>query len=140
MQYKKFNDKYILRLDKGEEVVGTLKKFCQEKSIKLASISGIGASNKIELGLFNTREKKYYSRALEQDFEISSLIGNITEMDGKVYLHLHITLGDKDQNTFSGHLNSAIISGTCEIIIHAINGEVDRKFSNEIGLNLLEFN
>lgn len=90
-------------------------------------------------GLFNTKEKKYYSQTLEQDFEICPLVGNISTMGGEVYLHLHITLGDKNQNCFAGHLNSAVVSATCEVVTEVIDGEVDRKFSKEIGLNLLEF-
>ncbi len=57
-------------------------------------------------------------------------------MKGEVYLHLHITLSDSHCNAFGGHLNSAIVSGTCEVVIGIIEGEVDREFSEEIGLNL----
>ena len=42
-------------------------------------------------------------------------------------------------NSFSGHLNSAYVSATCELVIDVAEGRVDRKFSDEIGLNLLEF-
>ena len=32
-----------------------------------------------------------------------------------------------------------MISATCEIVVDVIDGKVDRKFSEEIGLNLFEF-
>lgn len=40
---------------------------------------------------------------------------------------------------FGGHLNRAVVSATCEMIINIIDGKVDRYFDEEIGLNLFEF-
>lgn len=40
---------------------------------------------------------------------------------------------------FGGHLNKAIVSATCEMVIHIIDGKVDRKYNEDIGLNLFEF-
>ena len=139
MQFKKFNNKYIVRIDKGEEIVETIKKICKDNKIKLGSISGIGAANKIVLGLFETATKKYHSQEFNGDFEIVPLAGNISTMNGETYLHLHANIADLKHNSFGGHLTSAIVSATFETIIDTIDGEVDRKFSNEIGLNLLEF-
>ncbi len=139
MQSKKFGSKYVLRLDKGEEIVETLKKFCSENKIKLGSVIGIGAVGNIVLGLFETETKVYHKKFLEGDFEIVPLVGNVTTMKGEIYIHLHLNVGDSQQKSWSGHLNSGIVSATCELIIDSIDGEVDRKFSEEIGLNLLEF-
>ena len=138
MQFKKFNNKYIVRIDKGEEIVETLKKFCKDNKIKLGSVSGIGAANKIVLGLFETATKKYHSQEFNGDFEIVPLAGNISTMNGETYLHLHANIADTKHNSFGGHLTSAIVSATFEAVIDSINGEVERKFNDEIGLNLLE--
>ena len=138
MQFKKFNNKYIVRIDKGEEIVETLKKFCKDNKIKLGSVSGIGAANKIVLGLFETATKKYHSQEFNGDFEIVPLAGNISTMKGETYLHLHANIANLKHNSFGGHLTSALVSATFEAIIDAIDGEVDRKFNDEIGLNLLE--
>ena len=97
MQYKKFGNKYVLRMDKGEEVVETLKKFCEKENIKLGWLKGLGAVNKATIGLFETKIKEYHSVNLEGDFEITSLLGNISRMDGEVYLHLHINLSDEKE-------------------------------------------
>jgi len=40
---------------------------------------------------------------------------------------------------FGGHLNRAIVSATCEMVINIINGKVDRYHAEEIELNLLQF-
>jgi len=137
MKFKKFGNKWIVRIDKGEEIVQTLKKFCQENKIKLGIINGIGAVNKATIGLFNTKNKEFHSKELNGDYEITNLSGNISTMNKKVYLHLHITLADKNQEALGGHLSSAIISGTGEIIVEEIEGEIERGFNKEAGLNLL---
>ena len=139
MIYKKFNNKYIVRLNVGEDIVESVKKFAQEENIRFGTVTGIGAVNKAKIGLFNTETKEYQSTILEEDMEIISLAGNITEMNGEPYIHLHIALANSEHNVKAGHLNMAVISATGEIIIEAIDGYVDREFDDDIGLNLLKF-
>ncbi len=138
MQFRQFGNKYIIRIDKGEEIIQTLKQFCKEHQIKLGSISGIGATDEVEIAFFAAQTKQFHKKAITTDMEIAPLIGNITTMNGEVYLHLHLNLGDSEHKSYSGHLNKAIVSTTFEAIIEAIDGEVDREFSSEIGLNLLK--
>jgi len=139
MKFKQFGTKYILRIDKGEEIVETLKNFCTKHQIKLGSISGIGATNNATIGFFSANSKQFHKKDISEDMEIAPLLGNITTMNGETYLHLHINLGDSEHKSLSGHLNRAVCSTTFEAIIDAIDGEVDREFSEEIGLNLLKF-
>ena len=139
MEYKKFGNKYLIRMDKGEEIVENLKKFCQDHNITLGWIKGIGAVSKAKIGLLRIDEKKYHSTELDGAYEITSLLGNVTTMKGEVYLHLHINLSDEDNKTYGGHLNYAIISATGEIFIEAVDGMVDREYSDEVGINLIKF-
>ena len=137
MKFKKFGNKWVVRIDKGEEVIQTIKKVCEDNKIKLGSISGIGAADRVTIGLFNTKNKQYQSQELIGDYEITNLSGNISTMNGEIYLHLHIGLSDSKYNAYGGHLTSAVISGTGEIIIEEIEGEIEREFNKEVGLNLL---
>lgn len=139
MEYKQFNDKYILRLDKGEELVKTLREFCKDQEITLGWVSGIGAVNRATIGLFETATQQYHSHEFTGDMEITSLAGNISRMKGDVYLHLHICLSNAEHKTYGGHLNTAIISATGELIVGMIHGTVEREFNPEVGLNLYKF-
>ncbi len=139
MEYRKFDDTYVVRLNKGEEVIESLKDLCKNENIELAEITGLGASNLVEIGVFNVNTKEYNTKIFEGMFEITSLIGNVTRKDGEVYLHIHINFGDEEGLIKGGHLVRSIISATSEIVVRRINGKVGRKLSNEIGLNLLEF-
>lgn len=139
MEFKRFENDYVVRLNKGENVIESLKKLCKEEDIKLAEITGLGASDKVEIGVFNINTKEYKTKVFEGMFEITSLVGNATRKDGEVYLHIHINFGDAEGNVYGGHLVDSKISATSEIIVRKINGEVGRKLSEEIGLNLLSF-
>ena len=139
MDYKKFGNKYVMRIDRGEEIIETIRTFCKENDITLGTIRGLGVVNQAKIGLFNTETREYYGRDFKGDHEITSLEGNISTKDGEVYLHINANLADDKYNTYGGHLNEAVVSGTGEIIIEEIEGKVERKYSEEIGLNLYEF-
>jgi len=138
MKYKKINDKVIIRLDVGEELVTSLLELCKKLNITLGTISGIGATNKAILGLFDTQKNQYYSQDFVGDHEIAPLIGNITTLNGEPYLHLHVNLCNGNNVSFSGHVQKAIISATFEGVLEVINGKVERKKDPKTGLNLLD--
>ncbi|WP_313341008.1 DNA-binding protein [Sedimentibacter sp.] len=140
MEYKRFNSTIVARIDYGEEVLEKLIEICEKEQVKLANVNALGAVNEITVGLFDTSEKKYYSKDYMGDFEIVSLTGSITTMNGKLYSHIHLSASDRENKVYGGHLSKAIVSATCEMFIHIADGIVDRKFNEESGLNLLKFN
>lgn len=137
MRYKRFGDTVIVRIDRGEEILEKVKELAEKENIKLATIAALGAVNEFTVGVFNTDEKKYYANEFSGAFEIVSLTGTISTMNGQFYSHLHMSAGNDRGEVFGGHLNRAIISATCEMTVTVINGEVDRYFDEDIGLNLL---
>lgn len=136
MKYKKFDNTYVVRIEKGEEVINKITELCKNESIKLGSITGIGATDKLVIGLFDTNSKQYHKTTLTGPMEITSLMGNISTKDGETYLHLHINVCNGDMHVYGGHLNECYISATCELYITKIDDEVDRYFDESIGLNL----
>lgn len=138
MRVKDSKTHLIIRLEKGEEVVSSIVNVCKEYNIKLGVITGIGAVSLAVVGYFNVEEKKYYSNEFKGSLEILSLMGNITNKDGEVYIHPHLTFADEEGNAKGGHLNKAIISATGEIFIEKIDDNIGRVFSDEVGLNLME--
>ena len=42
MNYKKIGETYYIRADKGDEIIGTILKICQQEKIQSAIFSGIG--------------------------------------------------------------------------------------------------
>lgn len=139
MEYRKFDNTMIVRIDKGEEILAEIKELAIKENIKLASVAALGAVNDFTVGVFNVEEKKYYSNRFKGNFEIVSLVGTINTMNDEFYAHVHMSAGNDKGQVFGGHLNRAVVSATCEMVITIINGKVDRCFSEEIGLNLFKF-
>ena len=139
MEYRKFNNTIVLRIDKDEEILSAIKDLALKENIKLANINALGAVNEVVVGVYKVDEKKYYSNEFKGNFEIVSLTGTINTMNGKFYSHLHMSVGNENGEVFGGHLNKAIVSATCEMIINIINETVDRYYDEEIGLNLFRF-
>ena len=139
MEYKRFDKDIVVRIDKGEEILEKIKEVAIRENIKLARVTALGATNEFTVGVLKTEEKKYYSNSFQGDFEIVSLTGSINTMNDEFYTHIHMSAGDEKGNVFGGHLNKAIVSATCEMFIHVIEGKVDRELSKDIGLNLFKF-
>lgn len=91
------------------------------------------------MGLYSLEDKTYHPTIFDEDLELTSLLGNINTMDGEHYSHLHATFGNAEGKVVGGHLSNAVISVTGEIFIRVIDGRVDRKLDEEIGINLFEF-
>ncbi len=139
MEYKQICNVFIVRMDPGEEICAKLLEISEKENISLAKISGLGAINEFTTGVFDPVEKKYYANHFEGMYEITSLTGTLTRKNGAPYLHVHMSAGDRNGCVAGGHLNSARVSATAEIIIQKIYGEVGRSFSEDVGLNLLDF-
>lgn len=139
MEYKRFENTIVARIDKGEEILEQIKTIALKENIKLAAVRALGAVNDFTVGVFKTAQKEYRSNSFSGDFEIVSLTGTINTMDNEFYCHLHMSAGNEKGEVFGGHLNRAVVSATCETVITEINGRVDRRFDENIGLNLFEF-
>ncbi|MGN0508502.1 MAG: PPC domain-containing DNA-binding protein [Ruminococcus sp.] len=139
MEYRKFGNTIFARIDRGEEILEKLKEISVKENIKLAHVSALGATNDFTVGVFNVDEKKYYANSFSGNFEIVSLTGTVTTMNGEFYAHLHMSAGNDKGEVFGGHLNRARISATCEMVITVADATVERKFNEDVGLNLFDF-
>ena len=126
-------------MDPGEEILTEMKEIALKEQIKLAEVTAIGAVNDFTVGVYNVSEKRYYANHFEGNYEVVSFLGTINTMSGEFYTHIHMSCGDQDGHVFGGHLNEAKVSATLEMVITLIDGRVDRKFDEKIGLNLLHF-
>ena len=133
--------KYVLSLDNHVEIAEALNAFCIENDIFSGSVSGIGAINEATFRFLNPATKKYVDKSFAEQMEITNLTGNISQKDGKPYLHLHITASRSDYSCIGGHLLSARINGACELVVENYwdCDPIGRRFDEETGLNLYEF-
>lgn len=139
MDYRKFGNTYVVRMDKGEEILEQVKALALKEHITLATVQALGAVNDFTVGVFHTDTQKYDANSFQGAYEIVSLWGTINTMNGEFYTHLHMSAGDHQGHVVGGHLNRAVISATCEMVVTEIPGTVDRTFDPDIGLNVFRF-
>ena len=139
MQYKRFGDTYLVRLDRGEEVLESLKAFCAKEDIRLATIQGVGAADMAVIGLYDVDQQTFHSQTLDGPLEISSLTGTVSRMNDEPYLHVHATLCDVSLESRGGHLSACHISANCELAIRVLDGSASRVYDPRTGLNDIHF-
>ena len=132
-------DRFVLSINNHEEIMSALADFCQDQDILCGEVSGLGAVNTATLRFLNPETKRYVDKTFDEQMEISSLVGNISAKDGKVYLHVHVNLGRSDYSVVGGHLLCATINGACELIVTRFHCNAGRRFDDETGLNLYDF-
>lgn len=139
MEYRVIENTVLLRLDPGEEICASLLKVAEQEDIRFAAVTGIGAVNEFATGVFDTEKKEYLTNRFSGAYEITSLTGTLSRLDGKPYLHVHMSAGDARGQVFGGHLIRAVISATAELVLQILPGEAARRFNRDVGLNLLDF-
>ena len=124
---------YIIKINRGEEILTTLTKFCQDNQIFSGSLLGIGAAGEIDLAHYSVATKQYSKQTFTGEHEVTSLTGIITDKK----IHIHATIANNQFQTFAGHLNRMVISGACEIHLLAGAESIGRLLDDETGLELL---
>jgi predicted DNA-binding protein with PD1-like motif len=130
-------DNHVLKLSKGEEVVESIVSFAKDHRITAASITGIGAVLDPVIGYYDLATKEYLREDLPGEYELVSLMGNISMKDDDPVLHAHVVLGAPGF-VEAGHLFSATVLVTAELVIRTLDGALQRRLDAEIGLPLLD--
>lgn len=138
MKYKRFGEDIVARLEVGEEVIASLSDIAEREGVTFASVSGIGAADDIAVSVYDVGAKRYFDNEYREPMEITSILGTVSEMDGEPYIHIHLTAGRADGTVIGGHLKRAVISATCELVLHTVYGRVPRFYDERTGLNLME--
>lgn len=134
------NNRYIVSLDNHMELMAGITSFCRFRGIRCGQVSGIGAVSEATFRMYDPATKQYVDKTFTEQMEITNLTGNISEKDGKPYLHVHITASRRDYTCVGGHLLDAKISGACELTVDSYPSlKPGRRADEETGLNLYRF-
>lgn len=139
MEFVEVKDGYFLRLFKDQFVNAELAQFALDKKIKSAFFHGLGALKNSELGFYHLHKKEYQKELFTDESELLNLTGNISWLEDKPIIHSHVTLGDDKFRAFGGHLFEGQVAVTVEIYLKLFDVKVERRFVEDIGLNLLSF-
>ena len=129
---------FIVVLDRGDEIKECLGRFAAAERLTAAQVTAIGAFERAVL-LFYLWETKDYERIeVPEATEVVSLNGDIVLAEhDKPYLHLHALLGRRDGSTVGGHLDSAVVRPTLEVMVTESPAHLRRRHDPESGLALI---
>jgi len=131
-------DKYVLRLESGDDILKSLRQFATSKRIGASLVEGIGSLSKVKLGHYDFKTKQYRYETFEDDLEILNLSGNIASMNRQPLPHVHVTLGRRDFSVIGGHLDEGSAANMVEIGIWKLPGKLLKAKDEQIGLNVLQ--
>ena len=136
MKFRMENTRIFLTLAKGDFINQTFEVFAEKKGVGCAWLNGIGALENPEIGYYSIKDKKYHRKQFTGEFELTSLIGNITIKEGNPFAHTHITFSDTMYRVYGGHLFDAKITAAGEFLMTKSEIPLQRKFNEDVGLAL----
>ena len=128
---------FAVVLDKGDEVLESLRAFAKEHRLSAAEFTGLGALSDVVLGFFDWDKKDYRKIPVREQVEVLTLVGNIALKDGEPKLHPHIVVGKLDGTAHGGHLLEGHVRPILEVIVTESPAHLRREPDPETGLALL---
>ena len=142
MKYRDLGTPPLRRLvavfEMGDDVLPVLQSYCEEQGIVAATLAGIGGFAAATVAFYNMETKQYEPIRVDEQVEVLSFLGNVTEHQDKPKIHVHCVLGHRDGHTTGGHLLAATVRPTLELNVEELPGELKRRDRPEIGIPLIE--
>ncbi|MGP6206956.1 PPC domain-containing DNA-binding protein [Cuniculiplasma sp. SKW3] len=114
MKYAKDGEFIVVKLEAEDDIIESLKDVISKENVKAGFVfSGIGGAHHVEVGAL--KGKTHVKEILEEQMEILSISGSVSEDDP--ILHLHISLAGVSHHAFGGHLFSGKAYPFAEIVI-----------------------
>ena len=139
MDFRKRDADYVIRLDRGEEIMSSLTRLLEEQDIRSGSIVGISAVEDTILGFYDAQSAEYLRKEFPQEAELVVFAGNVSMVEGAPFVHAHAVISDASFQALSGHFFSGVIAVTGEFQLRANAVAVRRELDTHIGLKLMRF-
>jgi uncharacterized protein len=121
---------YEVSFGTGDEIMSGLYQFAEEHHIVSAHITGIGGLISAKLGWGSNKVPGMKEIDVNQKCELVSLMGNISEVRGHPYVHLHGVVAFSDGSTKGGHVIEAHVDPIVEIYVVTTAGPAQATGSN----------
>ena len=144
MDYRKFGDTVYVRMDREDEIIGSILDICKKEQISSAIFSGIGGCSEAQIQTFLPETSTFETETICGMLELVSLTGNVVSDDQKeLYHHTHVVFSYKDGDKHcvsAGHIKSITVLYTAEIELRPVTGgRINRQFDPETGTGFWSF-
>ena len=108
---------WVIRFQDGEKLPQGL----ADLGFKSAALLGaVGMLRDLVLAYWDG--EKYVEEPVDEPVELLSFQGNIGEKDGEIVVHAHVVGGKRGGAAVGGHLLSATVHNTVELIVRELPG------------------
>jgi len=129
---------YMVRVERGEELIGALKTLMEQEQVGGGTVTGLGATSFARLGIYDVEARVYVDRTFEGVHEICNLTGSLSWHDGAPFPHVHMVLSDFELRAIGGHCFEALAGATIEVFVRSFEERIDREMDDDLGLHLLK--
>lgn len=126
-----------LVFETDDEVMSALEAHARRTGMKAAHFTALGAFRSATLAYFDWNEKDYIEIPVDEQVEVTSLVGDIGVHDKEPVVHIHCVLGRADGSAITGHLLEAHVRPTLELFLTTYDDQLVRRMDDESGLPLI---
>ena len=101
MEVARRDSSILLRLDHGEDILGSISEVVEGEKSTLMVVAGIGMLSEFEIGYFDGGS--YIKKGHEEAHELVSMQGSVST-EGTPRIHVHVVVANKEHNAVGGHL------------------------------------
>ena len=128
---------YAVVFAEGDEAMEGLNKVAAEQGLSAARLTAIGAFRRATVAFFDLERREYLPIEVDEQVEVLSLVGNVSLAGDEHKVHVHAVLGRRDGSTVGGHLLSAEVRPTLEVVLVESPAHLRRHHDEKTGLPLL---
>src|SRR5271169_5712263 len=129
---------YAVIFYQGDEAFSGLQEFAEKYHVTSAHFTAIGAVNGATLGWFDPQRKMYKKIPIDGQHEVIGMSGDIALYKRKPVVHTHMVVGGPDGTTRAGHVLSAYVSPTLEVMVTVDPVAMHKRFDPETDLTLID--
>jgi uncharacterized protein len=137
--------RYLLVLERGDELMAEVKSFAERERLRTAEFTGIGAVSSARLAAFDPETREYVDIPDPGQTELVSLNGRITlpkdadptDPPAERQLHVHCVLSREDGSAVAGHVFELVVRPTCEVVVNESAEHVARREDPDSGLPVI---
>ena len=129
---------YAIVLAKGDEVMSGLTDFARQNKVISASFTAIGAFSNATVAWFDDSKKEFRLNPINEQVELTSMIGNITLVKGQPAVHTHMSVASSDGTVRGGHVINAFVFPTLELFMTVYPTALHKERDLATGLMLIE--
>lgn len=127
---------FLIRLDHSVDIVKQISDFLDKEKIEAAALWAIGALKGARIAYYDQTSHEYKTISIDEPMELVSFIGNATLLNGKPFLHAHVSLAFSDGKVVGGHLEAGLVFAA-EVLLQELIGEpLIREHDSTTGLYL----